>query len=75
MSTIMENCLDNEYGYDKKLYTKGAAEIIIKSCTHYIDENGNKTILSNEMQSILSKIISDYSSMALRTIGIAYKDL
>jgi hypothetical protein len=42
MSTIMENCTDTKYGYDKRLHIKGAAEIIINSCSHYINEYGKR---------------------------------
>lgn len=29
MSTIMENCKNNEFGYDKRIHMKGAAEIVL----------------------------------------------
>lgn len=38
MSTIMENCGDTQYGYDKRLHVKGASEIVLASCSHYINE-------------------------------------
>jgi Ca2+-transporting ATPase len=37
MSTIIENCGDTEYSYDKRVHMKGASEIVLKCCTHYID--------------------------------------
>ncbi len=37
MSTIMENVTDSETGYDKRIHLKGASEIVLKSCTHYLN--------------------------------------
>lgn len=37
MSTLMENCTKTEHGYDKRIHMKGAAEIVLASCTHYLD--------------------------------------
>ena len=42
MSTVLENIEDNEHGYDKRLMTKGASEIVLGNCSHYLDENGEK---------------------------------
>lgn len=39
MSTILEN-METEGSYGKRLHVKGASEIIVSSCTHYIDANG-----------------------------------
>lgn len=48
MSTIMKNCDDNQYLYDKRLLVKGASEIVLTACTHYINENGErKELLDN----------------------------
>ncbi|MFS8160404.1 MAG: hypothetical protein ACMG6E_09415 [Candidatus Roizmanbacteria bacterium] len=37
MGTIMENCGQTEYGYDKRIHLKGASEIVLASCTHYLN--------------------------------------
>lgn len=37
MSTIIKNIGKSENGYDKRLHLKGAAEIVLSSCTHYLD--------------------------------------
>jgi len=36
MSTIMEKCGTTEHGYDKRIHIKGASEIVLESCTHYL---------------------------------------
>ena len=38
-STIIENAT-GAGGYDRRLLVKGASELIINSCSHYIDESG-----------------------------------
>lgn len=37
MSTIISSVGKTEYGYDKRIHMKGAAEYIIDSCSHYLD--------------------------------------
>ena len=37
MSTILENVEDTEFGYDKRIHMKGAAEIILESCSYYLN--------------------------------------
>ena len=76
MSTILQNITDNENGYDKRLHTKGDSEIVLGLCTHYIDEKGNKVELTDELkQDIITNTIANYSSNALTTICLAYRDV
>jgi len=42
MSTILENVLDTETGYQKRVVVKGGADLIIELCTHFIDQNGER---------------------------------
>jgi magnesium-transporting ATPase (P-type) len=53
MSTIMENCGHTEYGYDKRIHIKGASEIVLSLCTHYLNQDGQKIELYDEMKSHL----------------------
>mmetsp|Transcript_18218 Transcript_18218/g.16108 ORF Transcript_18218/g.16108 Transcript_18218/m.16108 type:complete len:92 (+) Transcript_18218:247-522(+) len=55
MSTILQNITDNENGYDKRLITKGASELVLNLCTHYIDENGSKKELTDEQKQKIEK--------------------
>jgi magnesium-transporting ATPase (P-type) len=48
MSTIIQNCGLTEYGYDKRLHIKGAAEIILGCCSAYINEFGQKMFFTEE---------------------------
>jgi Ca2+ transporting ATPase len=76
MSTILVNIDDNEHGYDKRLHIKGAAEYVLASCSHYIDETGERKILPETIREyILKDVIEAFAKQALRTICCAYKDL
>mmetsp|Transcript_8662 Transcript_8662/g.8180 ORF Transcript_8662/g.8180 Transcript_8662/m.8180 type:complete len:865 (+) Transcript_8662:635-3229(+) len=76
MSTILQNIEDNESDYDKRLHVKGASEIVLKLCTHYIDENGEQVELTDELkEDIINNTITDYAKQALRTICVAYRDI
>ena len=47
MSTVLE--LEDEditeHDYQKRLHIKGASEIILETCTHYLDEYGDRQVL------------------------------
>mmetsp|Transcript_16509 Transcript_16509/g.28037 ORF Transcript_16509/g.28037 Transcript_16509/m.28037 type:complete len:1044 (+) Transcript_16509:329-3460(+) len=77
MSTVLDLDEDEptEYGYPKRLHTKGASEIILQTCTHYLNEDGEKVLIDDQMQQQLQQAIVSYAKQALRTIGFAYKDL
>ncbi len=75
MSTILENIKDAEFSYDKRLHIKGAAEIVLNTCSHFLNEDGEKVELHDEMKQNLLHVIEKYAKCALRTICFAYKDL
>ena len=69
MSTI----IDGDNG--KRIHVKGASEIVLESCTHYLDSNGVKQPIDDQMKNLIMDIIKSYAKNALRTIAFAYKDL
>lgn len=71
----MVNCGSTEYGYDKRCHMKGASECVLDSCAFYMNQDGQKLELNDEMKSHLESVINEYASQALRTITFAYKDL
>lgn len=75
MSTILENITDNENGYTKRIHVKGASEIVLETCSHYLDAEGNKQELDDSMKALLENTITGYAKQALRTIAFGYKDL
>jgi magnesium-transporting ATPase (P-type) len=75
MSTILHNVGATEHGYDRRVHIKGAAEIVLGSCRYYLNVDGEKCELTDEMKSNLEYVIINYAKQALRTICFAYKDL
>jgi Ca2+-transporting ATPase len=55
MSTILTEIDDNEFGYDKRLHIKGAAEIVLNSCTNYLDVDGESRPLDDDMKNHIIK--------------------
>jgi len=69
MSTILTKITDNKYGYDKRLHIKGAAEIILRSCNQYINEEGGLEPLDEDMTEYINEnVIEEFAKKALRTI-------
>lgn len=76
MSTIISDVGETQFGYDKRILLKGASEKILASCTSYVNAEGQVVPLTDEMkQKINNDVIVNYAKQALRTIGVAYKDL
>lgn len=74
MSTVIENATGNG-GYDKRLCIKGASEMILRECSHYIDEKGERREMTDTMKQTIESIIVQYAKDALRTIALGYCDL
>jgi len=48
MSTVLE--VDGEktdHGYAKRLHVKGASEIVLATCSHYLNADGVKCVLED----------------------------
>ncbi|KAG0321343.1 hypothetical protein BG000_003276, partial [Podila horticola] len=58
-----------------RLYVKGASEIVLRSCTHYIDSEGETRSLDDNARARFEQIISQYADKALRTIALSYRDV
>ena len=58
-----------------RVYVKGASEIILRSCTTLLDKRGDVTNLTDQHVSFFNEKISEYATLAMRTICIAYKDI
>jgi len=42
MSTVLSNIDDNEYSYDKRVHVKGASEIVLGNCSHWLNADGER---------------------------------
>lgn len=57
----------------KRVVTKGAAEILLKKCTHYIEDGKMQELTESQRKKILVNV-SKMGEKALRVIAVAYKD-
>ncbi|KAF9926934.1 hypothetical protein BGZ67_007824 [Mortierella alpina] len=58
-----------------RLYVKGASEIVMRSCSHYVDSEGALKVLDDNARAKFDQIISRYADKTLRTIGLGYRDV
>jgi len=57
-----------------QLLCKGASEVILKDCTHYVDESGAAVALDSAKVDEITKMIEAMAGRALRTLAIAHKN-
>ena len=50
MATVVELPEAHENGHTKRLHVKGASEIVVETCSHYLDEEGNAQVLDDQMK-------------------------
>ncbi|PUZ52100.1 hypothetical protein GQ55_6G243600 [Panicum hallii var. hallii] len=58
-----------------RAHCKGASEIILASCTKYLDEHGNVVRLDGATLDHLKATIDSFANEALRTLCLAYIDV
>ncbi|KAG0166825.1 hypothetical protein DFQ28_006855 [Apophysomyces sp. BC1034] len=78
MTTIvqtLESSAATKSQSDYRVHVKGASEIVLESCTHYLDSRGHVKKLTKESEVKWGGVISAYANKALRTIAIAYRDI
>ena len=80
MSTLVLNNLDvnltnqMNISFEKYIiFSKGASEIILKSCDRYLDFNRKAQALDENSLEKYSSIIEQYAENSLRTIGVCMK--
>ena len=73
MSTIVRRDDGKHY-----IYMKGAPEVVFRSCTSYLKPNGEGIVefqKDDEHFKTLDDVTKDYSSLTLRNLAIAYKEI
>lgn len=61
------------YYSEKRIITKGAAEVLLKKCTHIIENGEIHSLGSKRTQEILDEV-EKMANNALRVIAVAYRD-
>ena len=75
-STIIYNIDDSSTNNNERLHTIGESESVLKLCSHYFDQLGEKRQMDKEMrEKIVSDAIEEYAQRGLRTVCLAYRDL
>ena len=59
---------------ETKLYTKGASEVILKSCDQFVDSDGVVRPMGDSDRAQFEAQIEDMANQGNRTIGVAYGD-
>jgi Ca2+-transporting ATPase len=57
----------------KKIFMKGAPEVVLQRCTHLLEDAGMKDLTEKEKVQIL-KVNEEMAQDALRVLGIAYRE-
>lgn len=55
------------------LYHKGAAEVVLASCSSYLDIDGSEKKLTSDKRRKFQKLIAEFSSDALRCVALAHR--
>ena len=71
MGTLLQKTSSEPYKY----YSKGASEIILSRCTTILDADGRRVPLTDSVRAEANKHISHMANEALRTIGLAYREV
>lgn len=65
MATVVElpenEVSQTQFGYGRRVHVKGASEIVLESCTTYLDEEGNKQTLDDNVKQQLLSLIESYA--------------
>ena len=57
-----------------RLFCKGASEILLQDCSHYLNSKGEVVPIDHEKRVFMNTVITDMASRALRTLVLAHKD-
>ncbi len=71
MSTVVESRDGSGY----RVYVKGAAEIILERCSRIVTDSASVARLDDDTRNDITGLLESFSSEALRTIVMAYRDL
>lgn len=54
------------------MYHKGAAELVLEKCTHYLDHDGSEKTLTAQKRKEFTELIANFASQALRCVALAH---
>mmetsp|Transcript_22674 Transcript_22674/g.22874 ORF Transcript_22674/g.22874 Transcript_22674/m.22874 type:complete len:1042 (-) Transcript_22674:604-3729(-) len=60
---------------DCRVYSKGAAEVMVSICTRYITSSGQIVPFDDATRANVSKVISEMASNSLRALALTHRDI
>jgi Ca2+-transporting ATPase len=61
MSTVIVKATGEAGTYDRRIHIKGASEIVMDACSHYINADGIIMPLTDEMKGTLQNVITRFA--------------
>ena len=58
----------------KRIYFKGAEEVLLSRCSRFLDDNGNTAALTSAVKNSIHKKVLEMSDKALRVLVLAYSE-
>ena len=71
MRKMMSTVHQLENGYIQ--YTKGASEMVLEHCTHYLDSNNEVAVLTEDVKKEILRNVKLFADRALRVLSCAYR--
>ena len=71
MRKMMSTVHQLENGYIQ--YTKGASEMVLEHCTHYLDSNIEVAVLTEDVKKEILRNVKLFADRALRVLSCSYK--
>lgn len=79
MTTVLKINESNITSSDRcstyRIYTKGAPETVLQTCTHYLDEDEKIQYMSGSIRANQENLVNQYADRSLRTLALAYRDV
>jgi len=69
----MSTALSSADGDSAVLFVKGASEVVLSSCNHWLQKNGETADISKDLRQQLSAQIDEWAGRGLRTLSLGYK--
>lgn len=78
MTTVIRTNDSNAASSDRskyRVYTKGAPEMVIQACSHYLDKDDQVKPLNSYMRVDQEMLVNSYAGRSLRALALAYRDV
>jgi len=73
MSVLVTKPEDDDKSSSWTLYHKGAAELVLASCSHYLDNDGSEKPMTPAKRAEYERLIEQFASEALRCVALAHR--